>query len=288
MPLSFPGIWRFQPPQDGVFVNSCMSSGAVSDFIGIIEKLRIEKSRWWVYEHFKSSFGNPNKSSSESWALSDLNSTLNEAARNAPIFIESFYDACEELRSQDGRWFIPDVAFLNSILARHDLGYAIDPPNLILRDGGSVSIPVMEIPQNFSDRARNILDRALSRSEELLAEGRPLEAVQQILWLLETVSTAYRGLETQAGKVDGVYFNKIVGDLKRKMPGTTLKNILDWIVTMHGYLSAPGGGGVRHGLDLKSGIELDANQARLFCNLTRSYISFLIVEHASLSSRSQG
>jgi hypothetical protein len=78
------------------------------------------------------------------------------------------------------------------------------------------------------------------------------------------------------------YFNKIVGDLRKKHPGTTFEQVLDRITTMHGYLSSPAGGGVRHGMDLDSGVDLDSNQARLFCNLTRSYISYLIVEHDSL------
>jgi hypothetical protein len=54
---------------------------------------------------------------------------------------------------------------------------------------------------------------------------------------------------------------------------------------MHGYLSSPTGGGVRHGIDLAGGVDLDPSAARLFCNLTRSYISFLIMEHESLASQ---
>jgi hypothetical protein len=134
----------------------------------------------------------------------------------------------------------------------------------------------------MAEKARETLERSLKRSEELLSEGRPREAVQEVLWLLETVSTAFRGIETQSGRVEGKYFNKIADDLRKKHPGTTLERVLDWITMMHGYLSSPAGGGVRHGMDLDSGIDLDPNQARLFCNLTRSYISYLIVEHDSL------
>ena len=100
--------------------------------------------------------------------------------------------------------------------------------------------------------------------------------------MLETVATAFRGIETQAGKIEGNYFNKIVGDLKAKNAGTTFNRVLEWITTMHGYLSSPTGGGVRHGIDLNGGVDLDVNQARLFCNLTRSYIQYLIVEHKAL------
>lgn len=52
---------------------------------------------------------------------------------------------------------------------------------------------------------------------------------------------------------------------------------------MHGYLSSPKGGGVRHGIDLNEGVQLDLHEARLFCNLTRSYISFLLAEYKAIS-----
>ena len=46
---------------------------------------------------------------------------------------------------------------------------------------------------------------------------------------------------------------------------------------------SPTGGGVRHGADLKAGIPMQPNEARLFCNLIRSYISYLMAEHERLS-----
>jgi hypothetical protein len=65
--------------------------------------------------------------------------------------------------------------------------------------------------------------------------------------------------------------------------GTTMDRILEWATQMHGYLSSPKGGGVRHGTDLKDGISLSLSESRLFCNLTRSYITFLLNEHESMS-----
>jgi hypothetical protein len=282
MPLKFPGAWRFTPPADGDFINASMPASAVGEFCDVIDKLRNDKSRWWMLEHFKSHFGASSRSSTESWAYSDLMSAMDRAAGNAPMFIESFYDACEELRNDSDEWFVPDVSFLNAILAKHNVGYETRPPDLLPRELGGPLVAVPQPSPTMAERARETLERSLKRSEELLSEGRPREAVQEVLWLLETVSTAFRGLETQSGKVEGKYFNKIVGDLRKKHPGTTFEQVLDWITTMHGYLSSPAGGGVRHGMDLDSGVDLDSNQARLFCNLTRSYISYLIVEHDSL------
>lgn len=102
------------------------------------------------------------------------------------------------------------------------------------------------------------------------------------MWLLETVATAFRGLETETGSVEGKYFNQIVRDLRAAAPGGVLNRMLDWVTGLHGYLSSPTGGSVRHGLDLSSGVEIDDTEARLFCNLIRSYLSFLLVEHQRL------
>jgi hypothetical protein len=65
-------------------------------------------------------------------------------------------------------------------------------------------------------------------------------------------------------------------------PSGTLRRLLDWVSALHGYLSSPTGGGVRHGLDLDQGMTIGDNEARLFCNLIRSYLSYLLVEHQRL------
>jgi hypothetical protein len=140
---------------------------------------------------------------------------------------------------------------------------------------------------SLAEQARITIEASLTRSDQLLIEGRGREAVQEIIWLMETVSTAFRGIETESGKIEGKYFNKIVSNLRVKRPGTTLERILDWATAMHGYLSSPTGGGVRHGMDLSDTVSLSIDQARLFCNLTRSYILFLLAEHRSLQAEVQ-
>jgi hypothetical protein len=83
------------------------------------------------------------------------------------------------------------------------------------------------------------------------------------------------------GNLQGKYFNKVILDLRKHSPGTTLNEVLDWITTMHGFLSASKGGGIRHGTDIKKSAvtKPKPHEARLFCNLIRSYIRFLIDEH---------
>ena len=290
MVLKFNGAWRFDAPEDGKFVNKTMPGGALDEFLGMISKIATQGSRQGVLEHFKGHYcaavGTAHfRSSSESWAETDLTNMMNSAADNAPLFIEAFFDACEGLRKRDMDWFLPDAVMINTILRKHNVGYEVRPPDLILREHATV-IPVPERPSTLAEQAIEVLQTSLARSEELLSQGRPREAVQEILWLLETTTTAFRGIETDTGSIQGKYFNQIVRDLHAKGGSKTLERVLEWLTSVHGYLSSPAGGGVRHGLDLNEGVEINRNEAQLFSNLIRSYLSFLLVEHERLSRSS--
>jgi hypothetical protein len=209
---------------------------------------------------------------------------MSDAARNAPLFIAAFCEACEDLNSESPEFVIPDTELINELLARHDVRFEIRPPNLVERDPFAIAIPVAPQPLSFDDQAQETIQRSLQQSERFLFEGRDRQAVQDVLWLLETVSIAFQGLDTGAGTVQGKYFNKIVDDLRKQYKGKSLEQILDWVRTLHGYLSSPTGGGVRHGVDLKVGLAVQRNEARLFCNLICSFISFLLAEHERLTS----
>lgn len=115
-----------------------------------------------------------------------------------------------------------------------------------------------------------------------MTEGHPREAVQESLWVLETLATAFRGIEAGGEAVRGKYFNEIARDLKRVAKGSPLERVIDWVTTLHGFLSSPTGGGVRHGMDLSEGVSIGPSEARLFCNLIRSYIGYLLTEHERL------
>lgn len=283
MGLRFPGLWRFTPPVDGHFINSSIPDSMVWELKDVIEKIATQADRWPILEHFKNYFGVAFKSSSESWAESDLLSAMQSEANNAPVFIESFVNACDALRQQQNHLYVPETSFLNAVLVKNNIGYELRSGELVAREINQASISVTVSTPNIAEKTKNVVDDSLDRSEQLLLEGRAREAVQEILWLLETVVTAFRGVETESGKVEGKYFNKIVQELKKQKQGATLEQVLDWVLKMHGYLSSPQGGGVRHGIDLKEGISLDLHEARLFCNLTRSYISFLLAEYESIT-----
>jgi hypothetical protein len=265
--------WRFDTPGP-------MPPEAVREFDTLIGKVVAQGSRWRLLEHFKGYFGASGSSSSESWAESDLNDFMWRTAENAPLFIEAFYEGCEALRSDDIA--VPDVGRMNRILSEHAVGYEIRPPELIAV-GLHQPIAVPERYQSLDEQAQDIVQRSLLQSEKLLAEGNPRQAVQEILWLMESVVTAFKGLSTGSTKIEEKYFNKIAQDLRNKKKGQTIEQVLAWLATLHGYLSSPTGGGVRHGVDLKSGITIDVDEGRLYCNLIRSYVTFLMTEHYRMS-----
>jgi hypothetical protein len=277
----FNSAWRFDAPGD-------IPAGVLRDFSDLIGRIATQGSnRQAILEHFKSCFANSygaasGWSSNESWAESDLDSAMRNASDNGPLFIEAFYDGCDTLRARHPEFALPDLARINRILAEHGSGYEIRPPDLVaLREALPIAVP--ERIRSLDEQAAEIIQRSLATSEALLTQGHARPAVQEILWLLETVSTAFKGMETDAGTIQGKYFNKIAGDLKKQHKGKMLEQVLGWVVALHGYLSSPTGGGIRHGTDLREGIAVQVHEARLICNLIRSYITYLMMEHERLS-----
>lgn len=288
MVLKFPNAWRFRPPRGEALNTTSIPDGALNEFFGMIQKTATQGDLQEFLEHFKGYFcaakGTTHIwSSNASWAETDLFSEMKSAATNPPLFLEAFFDACEAIRNRRGELFAPDAEMINAACRKHDIGYELQPPNLLVRDATGTVIPVPERPPTLAERGREVLAESLRRAENLLEEGRGREAVQETLWLLETVATAFRGVDTGSGTVEGKYFNKIVKELRGSLPGTTIDRVLEWISSVHGFLSSPTGGAVRHGLDLRDGLELSLSEARLFCNLIRSYLSFLLSEHERLA-----
>jgi hypothetical protein len=288
--LKFNGAWRFDSPGDGRFRNKEIPPEAVGDFSGMIAKVATQGDRWEILEYFKGHFSaavgaTHYRSSTESWAETDLDRVMGSATDNAPLFIEAFFDACEGLRREKADWFLPDAEMINRMLHKHNIGYEIRDHDLALREHAAPVIAVVEPPPTLAEMAVEVFQASLARSDELLSQGRSREAVQEVLWLLETTTTAFRGVETESGSIQGKYFNQIVRELRAKGGSATLERALEWITSMHGYLSSPSGGGVRHGLDLKDGVEISRNEAQLFTNLIRSYLFYLTFEHERLSKR---
>lgn len=271
--------WRFDSP-------GALPPTAVREFEQLVGKIAAQGKRWAILEHFKRYFAGAagstaSRSSSESWAESDLDRFMSQAAENAPLFIEAFWEGCEALNS-DVDIAVPDTSRINRILSEHSVGYEIRPPALVIT-GIHQPIPVPDRYQSLDEQAQEIIQQSLQQSERMLAEGHYRQAVQEILWLMESVVTAFKGLSAGQDTIEGKYFNKIVSELRSKRKGQAIDQVLAWLTTMHGYLSSPTGGGVRHGVDLKSGITIDADEGRLYCNLIRSYVTFLMAEHERMT-----
>jgi hypothetical protein len=278
--LKFNSAWRFDTP-------GRIADGVSDEFFRLIGKVASQGSRKSVLEHFKDFFAGvagttSTYSSSESWAETDLLVYMSSAAENAPLFIEAFYDGCEALRHAHPDWAVPDTMMINRALAAHKAGYMIQPPDLVSQNPQQ-PIEVSAEPLSLDQQAQAVIQQSLKQTEQLLSEGRDRQAVQELLWLLESVSTAFQGLDTGSGTIQGKYFNKIADDLRRHHKGKILEQVLSWVTTLHGFLSSPTGGGIRHGTDLKKAIAIQPKEARLFCNLIRSYISCLMAEHERLS-----
>jgi hypothetical protein len=261
-----------------------IAAGVIPELAVLIKRVAGQLgNRQTVIEHYKRYFadaaGRPaHQSSSLSWAESDLSEYMRDAGDNAPMFIEAFFTAGQALKNQNPEFVVPDVAMINYVLSKYDAGYELAPPNLIARNPAA-SIPVEQLPPSLDAQAHEKIQRSLKAAEDNLTAGENRQAVQEILWLLETVSTAFQGIDVGDSTIQGKYFNKIADELRVHRKGQVAEQAIGWMKTLHGYLSSPTGGGVRHGSTLSSDAELSAHEARLFCNLIRSYLHFLLDEY---------
>ena len=193
--LNFDPSWRFSNPGPA-------PASLSRAFYEFIEKIASQGDAWDVVESFKEAFGGSGNSSSLSWAWSDLDSAMRRAEQNAPLFIEAFYNACVE-RGNAGL-AVPDVSLINRTLAQHNAGYQIQPPNLVATNPLAPPIPVPDVTPSLDVQARTLIEEALGESDRLLSEGKSRQAVSEILWLLESVSTVFRGTGTSDGTVQGL------------------------------------------------------------------------------------
>jgi len=272
--LTMPAAWRYGSP-------GSMPPSAVDAFNALVHTIAGQsESSWSIFELFKAKFnGGSSPSSSESWAVSDLQTFMMSAADNAPVFISAFWDGCIQVQAQYPEVGLPGADVLNQILYKHEIPYEVRPPALLVRHL-QTPIAVQTPERSLGQRANALIHASLNQADRLLLEQRPRQAIQELLWLLETVSTAFHGQESGTGTVEGKYFNEIVRALRNNNRGSTLAEVLGWITKMHGFLSSPGGGGVRHGTQLAADVSPTLKEAHLYCNLTRSYINYLLAELA--------
>jgi hypothetical protein len=256
-----------------------MEAEAVNAFNSLVHAIASQSgSSWDIFELFKAKFsGGYSASSNESWAISDLHKSMMAASNNAATFVSAFWDGCEQVGAEHPGIGLPDADVVNRIMFEHGLPFEVRPPALLPRNP-QTPIVVQSSEKSVGERANELIHRSLDEADRLLLEQRPRQAVQEILWLLETVSTAFQGQESGSGTVEGKYFNEIIRALRQNNRGSALSEALGWMTKMHGFLSSPGGGGVRHGTQLAVGMSPSMKEAHLYCNLTRSFINYLLAE----------
>ena len=275
--LNMPTTWRYGSP-------GAMEPAAVHAFNSLIHTIAGQsESSWAIFELFKSKFsGGYSWSSSESWAISDLHGSMMGAADNAPTFISAFWDGCAQVHAEHPEIGLPDADVVNQILFEHGVPFEVRPPDLLSRNP-QTPIAVQAPERSIGEQAVALIHASLDQADRLLLEQRPRQAVQEILWLLETVATAFQGQESGTGMVEGKYFNEIIRALRANHRGGTVAEALGWMTKMYGFLSSPTGGGVRHGTQLSADMSPSLKEAHLYCNLTRSYINYLLAEIADPS-----
>ena len=116
--------WRFKSP-------GSIPEDVVWDFLQLIMTIAKQGPFQDILEGFKSRFatGATSWSSSASWAETDLQSYMNDAAGNAPRFIASFVDGCGDWAAKEKD--VPEVDVVNEILANHKAGYQVDGDRII-------------------------------------------------------------------------------------------------------------------------------------------------------------
>jgi len=292
MPLQFDGAWRFTPPQLADGTPATITNDARWAFLELARRAAGQSAdRQSILEIFKRPFARAasrsySPSSTESWAEDDLSSLMSEAAANAPIFLAAMFEACETLRA---RGFVaPDVALLNRACAENNLPYRIEGNRLLIDGGSAPIVEVQPAAPSLAARAREILERSLARADELIAEGRLVDAVREVQWLIESVSTAFAASEIEGRVIEGGYFNEIAGRLRRAAPGTPLAFALRGAETLQSWLSDPAGGGLRHGLAFERTAPMTQTEARLYLNLTLSYLDLMLREHERIAGQAPG
>jgi hypothetical protein len=218
--LNFDPIWRYTSP-------GAIASEIQDEFFLLIKKVGAQHgNRQHILEHYKTYFADAAgrtsyTSSGLGWAESDLRDYMGDAAQNAPLFVEAFYDVGIAVTTRNPQLVVPQLELMNHILAKHASGYEIAFPNLLSRNV-QAPVPFAEAAPSLDAQALEIVQRSMKQSEQYLSLGQERQAVQEILWLLETVSMAFQGLQIGESTVQGKYFNKIASDLRRHHKDKTL------------------------------------------------------------------
>jgi len=116
--------WRFSSPGP-------VPIDARLRFLGIIRQIAAQGRVQDILEEFKARFtpGPTSRSSTVSWADSDLSSAMELASTNAPVFIEAFLNGCQDARELGCH--VPSLDTINRDLAMYKVGFYIEGDRIV-------------------------------------------------------------------------------------------------------------------------------------------------------------
>ncbi len=120
-----------------------LSEQSLDDFLALISRVSGPQSRKYILELFKKNFCHASRcsyspSSSLDWAESDMVSRAQDAANDAPSFIEAVYNSLTQLAQLDAT--VPTVNHINQILRKNQDPFEING-NELTRTVGGVPVP---------------------------------------------------------------------------------------------------------------------------------------------------
>lgn len=174
MPVLVPANLRFSRGA----TKRALDTNAVDDLLALgvrIQSPNGEKSKYEAFKrHFATALGTSYASSSSlSWAESDFWRDGRSAAEDAPNFIASFWNACEDLQRSGSP--IPDISHLNEILAFHDVPFRVENGHLVeLSIGLEVESPAVPLTP------RDLVGKALADATSLMAAHGATSAIDRL------------------------------------------------------------------------------------------------------------
>lgn len=213
MPVEMPVELRF--PMGGTIP---MTMDAVQDFLSLARRASSNAvGRQKIIECFKEYFATASgdqyaKSSSLSWAESDLEYHAQRAASDAPGFIAAFCDACEALDAMGVT--VPGHQYVNNILEKYDV------PFRLIDNVLTATEEHLTPPDSRSDTAESTVSRALADAKSLVGHSDAASAIDRAhtalhAYLIELCEGASIPIE------DDVTLSKAFKLLRRSHPALT-------------------------------------------------------------------
>lgn len=170
MPLEMTADLRFP-----MGASTPLERKVVDEFLSLARRITTTGDKQYVIEKFKENFSKVSsypysRSSSLSWAESDLEQRASEAASDAPAFISAFCDACEHLQHYEIH--TPSHANINSILERNNVPFRISN-NTLLEASNYLTPPALILSPT------SVVERALSDAKALLGNTSSSNAVDR-------------------------------------------------------------------------------------------------------------